>query len=91
MSGNVTVINTVGGDKVSVKLWDGTNVIASTGVDLVSVSGTYRANVHLSGVAVSPAGNLRISVSPVARTDGAIAFNQSGNSKDSVITAIRIA
>jgi translation initiation factor IF-1 len=91
VSGSVTIINTVGGDNVNVKLWDGTNVIASAAVALVSVSGTYRANVHLSGIAVSPAGNLRISVSPASRTDGAIAFNQSGNSKDSTISAIRIA
>ena len=89
--GSITVINTGGGDNVNVKLWDGTNVIASASVALVSISGTYRANVHLSGIAVSPAGNLRISVSPVSRTDGVIAFNQSGNSKDSTITAIRIA
>jgi len=90
VSGSVTAINTGGGDNVNVRLWDGTNVIASTSVALVSISGAYRANVHLSGIAASPMGNLRISVSPVSRTDGAIAFNQSGNSKDSTISAIRI-
>lgn len=91
VSGNVTVENTVGGDVVNVKLWDGTTVIASTRVQVVSVSGSYYGVAALSGYIASPAGNLRISVSPVARTDGAIVFNASGNSKDSVISAFRIA
>jgi len=91
VSGGVTVENTVGGDVVNVKLWDGTTVIDSRRMHLVSVSGTYYGVAALSGYIASPAGNLRISVSPVARTDGAIAFNASGNSKDSTISAIRIA
>lgn len=91
VTGNVTVENTAGGDVVNVKLWDGTTVIASTRMHLVSVAGTYYGVAHLSGYLASPAGNLRISVSPVARTDGAIAFNASGNSKDSTISAVRIA
>lgn len=91
VSGNVTVENTVGGDVVNVKLWDGTTVIASTRMHLVSVAGTYYGVAHLSGYIASPAGNLRISVSPVGRADGAIAFNASGNSKDSTISAFRIA
>lgn len=91
VSGQVTVQNTVGGDVVNVKLWDGATVVASARMHLVSVSGTYYGVCALSGVLSSPAGNLRISVSPVSRTDGAIAFNASGNSKDSTITAFRIA
>lgn len=91
VSGSVTVENTVGGDIVNVKLWDGTTVVASCRMHLVSVSGTYYGVAGLSGYIASPAGNLRISVSPAGRTDGAIAFNASGNSKDSVISAFRIA
>lgn len=91
VSGTVTVQNTVGGDVVNVKLWDGTTVIASCRLHVVSVSGTYYGVAALSGRITAPAGDLRISVSPVARTDGAIAYNASGNGKDSTITAIRIA
>lgn len=91
VSGGVTVQNTVGGDIVNVKLWDGTTVIESRRMHLVSVSGTYLGTSALSGVIVAPAGNLRISVSPVSRTDGEIAWNASGNGRDSTITAIRIA
>ena len=91
VSGNVTVQNTGGGDIVNVKLWDGTTVVASTRMHLVSVSGTYYGVAHLSGKIASPAGDLRISVSPVGRGDGEIAYNASGNSKDSTITAFRIA
>lgn len=90
VSGGVTVQNTVGGDTVNVKLWDGTTVIDSRRMHLVSVSGTYYGVASLSGYIASPAGDLRISVSPVGRTDGEIAFNASGNSKDSTISAIRI-
>lgn len=91
VSGGVTVQNTVGGDIVNVKLWDGTTVIDSRRMHLVSVSGTYYGVASLSGYITSPAGDLRISVSPVSRTDGAIAYNASGNSKDSTISAFRIA
>lgn len=91
VSGGVTVENTAGGDVVNVKLWDGTTVIDSRRMHLVSVSGTYYGVASLSGYITSPAGDLRISVSPVSRTDGEIAFNASGNSKDSTISAMRIA
>lgn len=90
VSGHVTVQNAVGGDVVNVKLWDGTTVIASCRMHLVSTSGTFYGVAHLSGYITAPAGNLRISVSPVSRTDGAIAFNASGNSADSRIDAERI-
>lgn len=90
VSGHVTVQNTAGGDVVNVKLWDGATVVASTRMHLVSVSGTYYGVAHLSGQINNPTGDLRISVSPVSRTDGAIAYNASGNEADSKITAFRI-
>lgn len=89
-SGTVTIVNSVGGDVINLKLWDGSTVIASTSTMLVSVGGAYRSSVSLSGYLTSPAGNIRISVSPVSRTDGVIGFNASGNSKDSTITAFRV-
>lgn len=91
VSGHITVENASGGDVVSVKLWDGTTVIASERVHMISVSGNYNGGVTLSGIITSPAGNLRLSASPTTRTDGAISYNASGNSKDSTISAIRIA
>jgi len=90
VTGHVNIGNASGGDIVNVKLWDGITVIASCRMHLVSVSGTYYAVATLSGVITSPAGNLRISVSPVARTEGIIKYNASGNSCDSRITAMRI-
>lgn len=72
-----------------VKLWDGTTVIASTAVTLSAVAGDV--NCHISGIITSPAGNIRISVKDPTHTTGAIAFNDSGNSKDSTLTVVRIA
>lgn len=91
VSGTVTVANGSGGDVVNVKLWDGTTVLASCRMHLVSVAGTYYGVAALSGYITSPAGNLRISVSPVSRTEGYIAYNVSGNEKDSTLSAFRIA
>lgn len=73
----------------SVKLWDGTSVIASTRVTLES--GMDLVTASLSGPITNPAADLRISVKDTNTTDGLILFNTSGNSKDSTITAIRIA
>ena len=74
--------------RISAKLWDGTTVIASTFV-LINVNS--HTPISLSGFITSPAGNLRISVKDADSTSGKIVFNGSGNSKDSTITAIRIA
>jgi len=90
VEGSVTVQNTVGGDIVDVQLWDGTNVIASTRMHLVSVAGTYYGHAHLSGRITDPAANVRLSVRPSTRTDGAIAYNASGRGRDSVISVLRI-
>lgn len=92
VSGSITLKNTVGGDLARVRLWDGGSLIrGSTRVHLVSVSGTFYAQVHLSGTFLDPVGAVRLSASPVNRTDGAIAFDASGDGFDSVITAFRIA
>lgn len=88
VSGTVTLINTTNSDKFNCKLWDGTTVIASAATLNVS---TFWTTVSLSGFITSPAGNLRISVNDPSRTTGVMLFNASGNSKDSTITAFRIA
>lgn len=72
----------------SAKLWDGTTLIAS---------GTYTGNatnpgcMTLSGFITNPVGNLRMSVRCTNTTTSKIIFNGSGNSKDSTITAFRVA
>lgn len=73
----------------SFKLWDGTTVIASATV----IGGIANSSVcvALSGYITTPAGNLRISCKDGSSTNGAILFNNSGFSKDSNITAIRLA
>lgn len=85
-SGTVTML--AGNSTYDVKLWDGTTVIASA--RMTGFTGTA-ASCSLSGVITSPAGNLRISVKDTSLTTGNILFNATGNSKDSTITALRIA
>lgn len=87
-SGTVTCVDTAGLAGFPAKLWDGTTVIAST----VGVSPTANAQVSiaLSGRILNPAGNIRISVRDNSSVSGKIQFNQSGNSKDSTLTAVRV-
>ena len=89
VSGTVTFWDTAGAANFDVKLWDGTNVIASAAAN--SNGPGVARTVALSGFLVSPAGNVRISVKDLNATTGVILFNQSGNSKDSTITAFRLA
>jgi hypothetical protein len=88
-TGTVTVIDTSGSADFDVKLWDGTTVIASAQTQTGAAS--EKITVSLSGYIASPAGNIRISVKDKSSTSGLIKFNLSGNSKDSTISAIRIA
>lgn len=89
VSGYVTLVDTAGAATMNVKLWDGTTVVASSSINLISAN--TRQCISLSGVITSPAGNLRISVNDATSTSGIIRFNSSANSKDSTITAARIA
>jgi hypothetical protein len=88
-SGTVTIAPASNPTDNEVKLWDGATVIASTHV----TTGTsfFATQVHLAGILASPAGNIRISVKCTTNATGKIAFNQSGNSKDSSIFGFRIA
>jgi hypothetical protein len=87
VSGTVTV-NDASTAVYFAKLWDGTTVLAST--EIVILSTQTVGTISLSGVITSPAGNLRISVRDTTTTAGLIKFNLTGNSKDSTITAVRI-
>lgn len=89
VTGTVTVIDTGATAAIYAKLWDGTTVIASgAGYSNNLARGVA---VTLSGIITAPAGNLRISCRDPDAATGAILFNQTGNSKDSHITAVRIA
>jgi len=86
--GTITLLDTQA-SSVKFKMWDGTTVIDSGRAVGLVANGAW--TFHFSGYITSPAGNLRISASNDGNTTGKIVFNASGNSKDSTITAIRIA
>jgi hypothetical protein len=88
-SGTVTIQGATGGSVISAKLWDGTTIFDSCNTAIVA---TTDGTLSLSGFIAAPAGNIRISVADSAvATDGVMLFNASGNSKDSTVTAFRIA
>jgi len=87
-TGTVSLGDSSGAAAFNVKLWDGTTVIASARTQTYAASGVM--SVSLSGVIANPTGNIRISVQDVSSTSGGIAFNNSGNSKDSTLTVVRI-
>lgn len=89
VSGSVTIKDTGGAAALYLKLWDGTTVIDSTSSRVPGAN--QNVAISLSGVITNPAGNLRISVKDNTLTTGVIMWNDSGNSKDSTITAVRIA
>lgn len=72
----------------SIKLWDGTTVIASTEQGVYAGSPVY-TSASLSGYISSPTGNLRISAKSNTANDSFV-FNASGNSKDCTLTAVRV-
>ena len=88
-SGTVTITDTAGIATIDAKLWDGTTVIASARV--ATGGAAFRATIALSGFLASPAGNLKISVRDTTTVNGFITANDTGNAKDSTITAVRIA
>lgn len=88
-SGTVSVSSSAGSDAFYAKLWDGTTVIA-TGASVNPGANNY-TTITLAGFISSPAGNIRIDVKDVSTTSGKILFNQTGLSKDSTVSAVRIA
>jgi hypothetical protein len=75
-----------GTSAIQFKLWDGINVISSANI---VTSATINQTVHLSGFISSPSGNLRTSAKALG-ANGKMLWNDSGQQKDSTITAIRI-
>lgn len=89
VSGTVTLQDGGNNNIFNIKLWDGTTLISSARVQ-TTTSG-FTTAVALSGFLATPSGNFRISVQDTNSTTGLIKFNATGNSKDSTITAIRVA
>lgn len=74
--------------QINCKLWDGTTVISSAATK--NQVANFVSAVTLSGVITNPGANVEISCNDQSATTGKILYNQSGNSKDSHITAFRI-
>lgn len=87
--GTVSIADSTGSNNFDVKLWDGTTAIATCRASTPATSNVTVA-VSLSGRIASPAANIRISVKQVSGTNGVIAFNSTGSSKDSTLTVMRI-
>lgn len=90
-SGTITVRDpSNGNNKIIAKLWDGTTVIASA-VHNTPASVNEPITIALSGKLASPAGNIKISVNAATYTTAVLLASYSGLSKDSTLTAYRIA
>lgn len=86
--GTITAIDTAGAARFDAKLWDGTTVKASSS-GVAGASG-QAISITLAGLFNAPAGNIRIDVKDATSTSGSLLFNQSLNSLDCTITAVRI-
>lgn len=87
-SGSVVVTDTAAAN-IFCKLYDGTTVMASGVVSIISPS--ERTSLSLSGVITNPAGNIRIACANFTANTGSMLYNISTLTKDSMVTAIRIA
>lgn len=74
----------------SCKLWDGTSAPVASCQTIIAASSSV-LSVSLSGTIINPVGNIRMSVRDLSSVNGSLLFNQTGNSKDCTITAVRIA
>ncbi len=86
-SGQIVGLCTPNAQVYNVKLWDGTTVINSA--QQFADAGAA-ALIPLSGVITNPTSNIRISAQVGVSVATNMVFNQSGNSKDCTLTAVRI-
>ena len=89
VSGSVTLVDTAGGATLVCKLWDGGAGLAASSSNVTAAAGDA-VTVGLSGIVASPTGNLRISCRDDTSGSGQILSTAAGNTKSSVIAAIRI-
>jgi hypothetical protein len=87
--GKVTLGGGSAGEVYNGKLWDGTTVIDS-GVTYGTTTASGITTLALMGVITDPVAAVSIAVKDTTSTSGVIYYNQSGESKDSTLTAIRI-
>lgn len=87
-SGKITLLNTASAANFDCKLWDGTTVIAAASAS--SAGANFRQTISLVGSLASPAANIRIDCKDTTSTTGKMIFNQTGTSKDSTLTVMRI-
>lgn len=85
VTANVVVAD-VNATSVAYKLWDGTTTVSSAEAWVPAGIGIQTT---ISGIITNPAAALKISVKS-ADTAASLVFNNSGNSKDCTITAVRI-
>lgn len=88
VTATASLLDTSGAAGMNCRISDGTTIVTS------SRTGTPSANAmvsfSMSGIATSPAGNLRLECADTTNAAGIMKFNASGNSKDTSITAVRI-
>jgi hypothetical protein len=90
-SGKVCLQDLAGGVPMAtfnVRLWDGTTTIDSA---TLQIQNNLVGSVSLSGVISNPAGNIRIEVNDSSSIFGGIRNNVSANTKDSTLSALRVA
>lgn len=87
-SGYVTLIDSASAATFEVAVGDGVTTWASAIGN--TAGGNQRTVISLSGIAITPAGNLTINVKDVTTSSGTILHNASGLGKDSQISAFRI-
>lgn len=88
VTGQISVTDTAVAS-IFAKLWDGTNIIASGTSSIPAANRT--ALLSLSGVITCTNGTIvKISARDTTTVNGVILFNNTGNSKDSTITASKI-
>jgi hypothetical protein len=89
VTASITITDSAGVAGIFAKLWDGTSIIDS-GTSTVPAAGRTTM-ITLCGVYNSLAGAVvKISARDVSSTSGTLLFNNTGNSKDCTITAVRI-
>jgi hypothetical protein len=86
-TGTVTITDAGAATAIDCKLYDGTTTAAAAR----ATTSASTTSISVSGVFTSPAGNIRIACRDVNNTSGIMQFNLTGTSKDSTVTAVRIA
>ena len=85
--GQVSVSGNAVGNYVTCKLWDGTTLIASAGIQ---TAGSNYDSMPLSGMLATPAANIKISCEDSSANGGTINASTGAETKASTLTVIQI-